>query len=72
VGISAAEIGCHIALGWPLPTNIFDTFAEFRRLINIAAPVKGAKPQASGLLDALEYFEIPIAIVGVRRARRSP
>jgi hypothetical protein len=25
-----AELGCFLALGWPLPTNVLDLFAEFR------------------------------------------
>jgi len=27
---ASAEASCHLALGWPLPTNILDLFAEFR------------------------------------------
>jgi hypothetical protein len=27
---ASAELGCHLALGWPLPERILDLFAEFR------------------------------------------
>ncbi|PAW81070.1 MAG: DNA polymerase I, partial [Pedosphaera sp. Tous-C6FEB] len=29
-----AELGCHLALGWPFPTNILDLFTEFRNRTN--------------------------------------
>ena len=31
---AAAEVNCHIALGWPVPTRILDLYAEFRCLNN--------------------------------------
>ncbi len=48
---ASAEIGCHLALGWPTPTNIIDLFTEFRCLTN-GLPV----PCGNGLLGALTYF----------------
>ncbi|NLY28689.1 MAG: site-specific integrase [Alcaligenaceae bacterium] len=27
---ASAEMGCHLALGWPLPANVLDLYAEFR------------------------------------------
>lgn len=27
---ASAEMGCHRALGWPMPTNVLDLYAEFR------------------------------------------
>jgi DNA polymerase I len=65
---AAAEIGCHIVLGWPVPVNVIDLFAEFRCFTN-TAPVKGEKPAPSGLADALEYFQIPIAIDKLEKKR---
>ena len=65
---AAAEIGCHIALGWPEPVNIFDAFAEFRCFTN-TAPIKGEKPAPSGLFDALEYFKIPAPIDKAEKKR---
>ena len=48
---ASAEIGCHLALGWDIPANILDLFAEFRNLTNgIPAPC------GSGLLGAMGYF----------------
>ena len=31
---ASAEIGCHLALGWPIPTNVLDLYVEFRNLTN--------------------------------------
>ena len=48
---ASAELGCHLALGWPLPANVLDLYAEFRNLTN-GLPT----PCGSGLLGALAYF----------------
>jgi DNA polymerase I len=45
---ASAELGCHLALGWPLPERVIDLFAEFRVLTN-GRPV----PCGSGLLGAM-------------------
>src|SRR5215472_10543873 len=31
---ASAEIGCHLALGWPVPERVLDLFTEFRNLTN--------------------------------------
>src|SRR5262249_739647 len=31
---ATAELGCHLALGWPRPANVLDLFAEFRTMTN--------------------------------------
>jgi hypothetical protein len=48
---ASAELGCHIALGWPRPARILDLFAEFRCRTN-------GRPTAAGnsLLGALAHF----------------
>lgn len=43
-----AELGCHLALGWPLPERIIDLYAEFRAGFN-GKPL----PAGRGLLGAL-------------------
>jgi len=48
---SPAELGCHLALGWPLPQNVLDPYVEFRNLTNGLDT-----PAGSGLLGALVYF----------------
>jgi hypothetical protein len=48
---ASAELGCHLALDWPLPARVLDLFAEFRCLTS-----GGAVPCGSGLLGALAYF----------------
>ena len=47
---ASAEIGCHLALGWPVPERVLDLFTEFRTLTNGLATGCGA-----GLLGALTY-----------------
>jgi DNA polymerase I len=48
-----AEIGCFLALGWPVPTRIIDLYAEFRRETNALAV-----PEGRGLLAALSRHRI--------------
>ena len=48
---ASAELGCHRALGWPMPARILDLFAEFRDRTN-GLPT----PAGAGLLGALTYF----------------
>jgi hypothetical protein len=50
---ASAEIGCHLALGWPVPARVLDPYVEFRNLTN------GLEvPCGAGLLGALSYFGI--------------
>lgn len=48
---AGAELGCHLALDWPMPVRILDLFAEFRCLTSGLKP-----PNGSGLLGVLIYF----------------
>ncbi len=48
---AAAELGCHLALDWPLPAYVLDLYAEFRNLTNGLDT-----PAGNGLLGALVYF----------------
>ena len=51
---ASAEIGCHLALGWPVPARILDLYVEFRNLTN------GKRPDCGyGLLGALTWFGLP-------------
>ena len=48
---ASAEIGCHLALGWPIPTNVLDLYVEFRNLTN------GLRlPCGRGLVGAMTHF----------------
>jgi hypothetical protein len=47
---ASAELGCFLALDWPMPVRILDLFAEFRRLTSGLSV-----PCGSGLLGALAY-----------------
>src|SRR5262252_3516365 len=48
---ASAELGCHLALGWPIPERILDLFTEFRNATNGLRP-----PSGSGLIGALIYY----------------
>lgn len=48
---ASAEIGCYLAMGWPLPCRVVDLYAEFRNLTN-GKPT----PCGAGLLGALAWF----------------
>ena len=48
---ASAELGCFRALGWPMPANILDLFAEFRDRTNGLPTLAGC-----GLIGALTYF----------------
>src|SRR3954470_23159122 len=48
---ASAELGCHLALGWPMPANVLDLFCEFRNRFNgLSLPVK------PDLIGALTLF----------------
>ncbi len=48
---ASAEMGCHLALHWPLPARILDLYVEFRGRTN-GLPL----PCGAGLLGALAWF----------------
>jgi hypothetical protein len=50
---ASAELGCFLALGWPMPENVLDLFVEFRKHTNGLTTPAGA-----GLIGALTYFGI--------------
>lgn len=49
----SAEVGCRLALGWPVPERMLDLFTEFRNLTNGKATKNGA-----GLLGAMAWFRL--------------
>jgi hypothetical protein len=51
---ASAELGCHLALGWPMPERILDLYAEFRNHTNGLPVVAGR-----GLLGALAHLGLP-------------
>lgn len=48
---ASAEMGCHLALRWPMPKNVLDLFVEFRNLTN-----GRQTPCGNSLLGALAWF----------------
>src|SRR5260370_18523417 len=51
---ASAELGCHLALGWPLPNHVLDLFTEFRNTHNGLPTVGG-----NGLVGALRQYRLP-------------
>jgi hypothetical protein len=49
--VANAELACHLALGWPLPTNVLDLSPVFRCVVN-----GRTAPEGKGLLGALAYY----------------
>ena len=50
----SAELGCHLSLGWPLPSNVLDLYCEFKNHTN------GVRvPSGRSLVGALAYFGLP-------------
>ena len=39
---ASAEIGCHLALGWPVPERVLDLFTEFRNHTNGVSTSNGS------------------------------
>jgi DNA polymerase-1 len=52
---ASAEVGAHLALGWPAPANVLDLFCEFRNLTN-ETRLKGEERPKNNLLAALKHF----------------
>jgi DNA polymerase-1 len=48
---ASAELGCHLALGWPMPTHVLDLCAEFKNQFSGIT-----LPAGKGLLGALIHF----------------
>ena len=48
---ASAEIGCHLALGWPVPQRVLDLFTEFRNHTNGIPTGNG-----TSLLGALAFY----------------
>jgi DNA polymerase I len=64
--VGNAELGCHLALGWPLPANILDLSAEFRCITNgrtmpgdskVGSESKG-RSKGKSLLVAMAYYRL--------------
>lgn len=51
---STAELSCHLALDWQMPSHLIDLYVEFRRMLGGNQP-----PHGHGLLGALAYFGLP-------------
>lgn len=51
---ASADLNCHLALGWGLPANVLDLYAEFRLQVNgLPCPLEGKV--SYGLVSALRW-----------------
>jgi hypothetical protein len=62
---ASAELGCHLALGWPMPERVLDLYAEFRCLTNGVSPYAG-----NGLLRALAWYGLDVMDAADKSAMR--
>lgn len=53
--LASAEIGCFLALDWPVPARVLDLYVEFRAATNGL----GRLAEGRGLLGALSYYGLP-------------
>jgi len=63
---ASAEIGCHLTLGWPVPSNILDLYSEFRNLTN-----GKDTPCGNGLLGALAWYGLDALEATEKEAMRA-
>ena len=63
---AAAELSCHLSLGWPLPIRILDLSAEFRCLTNGLL-----LPDGLSLLGAMSYFRLESISVAEKKEMRA-
>lgn len=63
--LASAELGCCLALGWPMPARVLDLYVEFRALTN-----GRTMPSGSGLLGAQIYFGLDCMDSSEKQAMR--
>src|SRR5215472_10509730 len=64
---AGAEISCFIELGWPIPLNILDLYAEFLASTNGHRDKKAG----TGLLQAMEHYGLGHLAPAEKEAMRS-
>jgi DNA polymerase I len=62
---ASAELGCFLALGWPVPARVLDPFAEFRAATN-GLPT----PCGQGLLGALQWHGLDAMAADAKASMR--
>jgi hypothetical protein len=62
---ASAEMGCFLALGWPMPANVLDLYAEFRCLTNGLT-----LPSGNGLVGAMVWFGLESMTAAEKDANR--
>ena len=63
--VANAECSCHLALGWPLPTNVLDLSPAFRKIAN-----GRLTPEGKGLIGAQRYYGLDTLGSKVKDAMR--
>jgi DNA polymerase family A len=54
---ASAEMGCHLAMGWPVPARVIDLYAEYLAHRNMFRE-EGVKTMRANLIEALTYFNL--------------
>jgi DNA polymerase I len=62
---ASAELGCHLALNWPMPAFVLDLFTEFRCLTNGRNTVAG-----NSLIGALTHYGLEVMSVVEKKEMR--
>jgi DNA polymerase I len=62
---ASAELGCFLALGWPMPARVLDLYCEFRAATN-GLPT----PCGAGLLGALQWHGLAAMAADEKKAMR--
>src|SRR3954453_16970725 len=67
---ASAEIGCHLALGWPVPLRILDLFTEWRAATNGLDVHAVGRRLGNSLLDAMSAFGLDTMLAAEKREMR--
>jgi hypothetical protein len=64
---ASAEMGCFLALGWPLPVRLLDLYVEFKRHVC----GKDGEPNKPSLVYALDWFGLDSLNINEKEAMRA-
>jgi hypothetical protein len=67
---ASAEIGCHLALNWPVPVRILDLFTEWRAATNGLDVYAVGRRLGNSLLDAMSAFGLDTMLATEKREMR--
>jgi hypothetical protein len=68
---ASAEVGCHLALGWPVPVRIVDFFTEWRANTNGINVYIHGRRLGNSLLDAMSCFGLDTVLATEKQEMRA-